>query len=439
MKAMAVADPNEKNNRRWRLALVAPQEFSLPPREGFATAVEFLIQELSEVLALRHDTTIYSLAEPSLSDSNVGGISYRYTPITRLDTLALPLLYRVGRRALRRDLNYWQSVGYFGPYAARVALKIRRAGFDVVHLFNILQFAPWIRWLAPRSKIIFHITWHGLSKDDGYFGYSTLQTELAERCLKDVDAVIACSDYLLDGIRGRFPDHAHKLHRVYNGAKPVGPLDDSAIEKPSQDLTVIFGGRIVPEKGLHTLLKAMRLVIDRVPRARLHVVGISWRPGSDFSEYRRELDRLMEGLEQHIDFLGWKSRVEFPRVLANADVYAFPSIWEEPFSMSLLEAMSAGLPVVATATGGTPELIRDGVNGFLVPPEDHVALAERISMLLTGPDLRREMGGRGQRLVRERFCWERVVDELDAVYGQVLEPRFGAAAEQPLAVRRGGV
>lgn len=164
----------------------------------------------------------------------------------------------------------------------------------------------------------------------------------------------------------------------------------------------------------------MHLVVRQIANARLQIVGVSWRPGAEFSGYEGELQRLAQGLEDHVEFLGWKSRAEFPKTLASGDVYAFPSIWEEPFSMSLLEAMAVGLPVVATATGGTPELIHDGVNGFLVPPDDPDGLADRLLMLLGNATLRREIGDSGRRLVSERYCWQRIVGEVVAVYWQTL-------------------
>lgn len=418
-----------------RVAFVAPELFPLPPREGFATAVEFVIDEMCEILRQRHRVTIYSIADPAFKDGLSDGVAYKYTPVTTFDTKILPFLYRLVRRTLKRDLDYWQSVGYYALYAIRTARKIGQEKVDIVHLHNILQFAPWIRRFAPQSKIIFHIHWHGLSKKENYFGYEVLRTELAERCLKDVDAVVAVSDYLLDGMRERFPNHAHKLFRVHNGAKEAGNRATFASaptrisDSQSRDPIIIFTGRMIPEKGLHVLLKAMRIVLEQHPNAQLHVMGKSWRPGATFSDYEQELQRLIEGMEDRIHFLGWRPHSEIPRILANADVYAFPSVWEEPCSTALLEALAAGLPTVATATGGTPELVKDGENGFLVPPDDHVALARRVSMLLDNPELRRQIGERARRLSQEGFSWQRVIEEFEAVYYRTLAYGSGFAGE----------
>jgi hypothetical protein len=207
--------------RRVRLAMVAPEVFPLPPTEGFSTAIEFLVQELGEALSFENDVTIFSISHPARKDVTIERIRYRYTSVGSIDRWVLPRVYSLLGKTLRPGALYWQSTGYYASYAAQMGLKIRSGDYEVVHLFNILQFAPWIRRLSPHSKIVFHIAWHGLSKDQDYYGYSVLSKALAERCLKDVDAIIGCSDYLVDGIRERFPNSSQKVFRVHNGVKPV--------------------------------------------------------------------------------------------------------------------------------------------------------------------------------------------------------------------------
>jgi glycosyltransferase involved in cell wall biosynthesis len=108
--------------------------------------------------------------------------------------------------------------------------------------------------------------------------------------------------------------------------------------------------------------------------------------------------------------------------LAALDVFVLSSDWEG-MSNALLEAMAAGLPVVATAVGGTPEVVVDGVTGLLVPPHDPISLAEAIVRLLDAPDLRRQMGQAGRERVKKRFTVERMVEQTQTLYEHILSAK----------------
>jgi glycosyltransferase involved in cell wall biosynthesis len=111
--------------------------------------------------------------------------------------------------------------------------------------------------------------------------------------------------------------------------------------------------------------------------------------------------------------------------LARWDVFVLPSL-EEGFPMAALDAMAAGLPVVATAVGGIPEIVEDGRTGWLVPPGHPGALGERIRLLLRNPDTRRAMGAAGRARVREHFSAERMVARFAEIYDGLLESGEGA-------------
>jgi glycosyltransferase involved in cell wall biosynthesis len=108
--------------------------------------------------------------------------------------------------------------------------------------------------------------------------------------------------------------------------------------------------------------------------------------------------------------------------LAALDVFVLSSDWEG-MSNALLEAMAAGLPVVATAVGGTPEVVVDGVTGLLVPPHDPISLAEAIVRLLDAPDLRRQMGQAGRERVKKSFTVERMVEQTQTLYEHILSAK----------------
>ncbi len=121
------------------------------------------------------------------------------------------------------------------------------------------------------------------------------------------------------------------------------------------------------------------------------------------------------GLKKEIYFLGPKDRKEIPKILSITDIFVLPSLWEG-LPTAIIEAMAAGCPVVATAVGGTPEVVIDGETGFLVPPRDPKALTQKIKLLLQDQALRERMGQAGTKRAKEHFALEKMVREYEALY-----------------------
>ncbi len=161
--------------------------------------------------------------------------------------------------------------------------------------------------------------------------------------------------------------------------------------------------RLDPLKGIHFLLQALARIAD----AWLVVVGDG--------PQRDSLVALAAELDL-IDRVHWAGqRRDVPRLLSAFDLYVQPSL-HEGLPNAVLEAMAAGLPVVATAVGGTPELVVDGVTGLLVPPADPNALAWALASLLRDPDRRQCMGGAGRERVAEHFSVEQMVEKTERLY-----------------------
>jgi len=201
--------------------------------------------------------------------------------------------------------------------------------------------------------------------------------------------------------------------------------------------------RLEPEKGHETLLEAWPMVLANVPTARLLVVG----EGSMAAQLHDRADSL--GLlgepcdgdrcvgTRHarpgaaVVFTG--RREDVPAVTAALDVAVLPS-YREAQGLVILEAMALARPVVASDVGGIPEMIEDGVTGLLVPPHDALALANAITRLLLDHPLADMIGRAGHRLVHERFCVERMVGAIEALYDQgwvAWSARSGAAIPRP--------
>jgi glycosyltransferase involved in cell wall biosynthesis len=176
-------------------------------------------------------------------------------------------------------------------------------------------------------------------------------------------------------------------------------------------------GALVAQKDHHTLIEAAARVVRDVPDVRFVVLGEGELRGALEEQIRHR------HLERHVFLAGF--RADVLQLMKDFDVFALSSI-QEGLCTSLVDAMAARKAAVATAVGGVPEVVEDGVTGLLVPARDHEALAERIVRLLTDPELRRRMGDAGLERARQLFTVERMVEGTAAVYERVT--RAGRAA-----------
>jgi glycosyltransferase involved in cell wall biosynthesis len=215
-----------------------------------------------------------------------------------------------------------------------------------------------------------------------------------------------------------------KVVTVYNGIdlKKVeegdgrGELQRLLRLSPGARLVVTVG-HVRRVKGFDILIRAAATVCQRLPRTTFVVAGEPLEP-----DYVLELEDLARslGVAERVCLLGGTENV-FP-LLRTSDVFCLPSR-SEGFSNALLEAMACGLPCVVTRVGGNAEAVKDGHNGFLVPPEDPLALAERLLVLLENSARAKRMGEAGARIVRERFTVEAMIDQLVGIYDDLLEAR----------------
>ncbi len=176
-----------------------------------------------------------------------------------------------------------------------------------------------------------------------------------------------------------------------------------------------FVGRLCPGKGVETLLEAAALLKRRWPDFHLFILG----DGPGVNDYVKSLQSLARqlGLGRQTHFFGYVDNAA--SACAAFDVQVVSS-QAEPFGLVTVEAMAQRLPVTVTNSGGSPEIVRDGVEGFLIPPGDANVLARRLDCLLDSPGLRREMGRRGQERVRRRFTLDHMLDATEALYMKVL-------------------
>ena len=293
----------------------------------------------------------------------------------------------------------------------RLALFLRRGQFHVIHAHDLwanLLGVP-AGWLARTPVIISSRRY--LADLDWYTPWRSKTIRAIYRLSTHVIVNSASVQQLLVE-RDELPPE--KTHVIYNGVdvdRFAGARRDregllGSLGSGSKFIAVVANmySRI---KGHACLIEAARIVCRAVPRAKFVLIG----DGAERPKLEQQVRQA--GLEENFLFLG--RRQDVPDLLACCDLSVLPSE-AEAMPNSVLESMAAGLPVVATRVGGTPEIIVDGVDGLLVPPRNAPAIADAILRVLRDADLARRLSRTGQARMRTHFSYDRLIAQLEQLY-----------------------
>jgi phosphatidyl-myo-inositol alpha-mannosyltransferase len=306
------------------------------------------------------------------------------------------------------------------PYAiATLQHQLRTGRYDVVHVHEPV--VPMIGWMAAdATRLPLVGTFHSYSDKRvpnaaaNFFG--------ARRVLNRLHVRIAVSEAAAWTGRRWFGGH---YRIIPNGVHVDSDCAALAAARPLGDrLRIVFVGQAVERKGLPLLLRAFEALREHIP-TELTVIGPS----------PEELAPLMLD-PRGVRMLGKVDEAAKRRVLEASDVLCAPSIGGESFGMVLTEAFAAGTPVIASDIAGYRDVIRDGIDGVLIPPGDAQALAEALRDLWDEPERRDEMARAASRDV-ERFAWPRVAAEVLGAYEDAIATPAPAGALKRAAVRVG--
>jgi glycosyltransferase involved in cell wall biosynthesis len=297
-----------------------------------------------------------------------------------------------------------QGEGLRPGLVLRLAQLFRRWHIDVVHTHNtraLVYGGPAAR-LARAGRLIH--TWHGQnlvgSPREG------LLFRLLSTLPDQVVAVSADAARLME--REGIP--RSRVRTILNGID----LSRFSFSGMRDDGPIVSVARLSPEKDIQTLLRAAALLSEQNSGLRLEIAG----EGACLPDLKQLAAEL--GLNEQVRFLGQVDDV--PALLARSRLFVLPSL-TEGISLTLLEAMARGLPVVATRVGGNSEVVADGETGLLVSPGSPVELASALAKILRAPETARRMGHAGRRRVEQLFDIRRMVREYEDLYREALRPR----------------
>ena len=317
--------------------------------------------------------------------------------------------------------------------------------FGKSHLRNILKLRRAIQWIKPNVihvhavipdgfyavvatlfiDIPLVITSHGIDvvriKEINYGYrlnplYSLIIKAVLRRCKKHVVVSDSMIPFAIEAGSSR-----NKICKIYDAAPPIKEAisiqDIEIVQKKyhlenSRVILTLSGMR--PIKGLEYLIRAMPLVLKENPNTRLLITC----KGDEYEDYIRNL--VMEiGMEDDVDFIGFVKGKEKNALINICDVFCMPSLYES-FGIAILDVMHYGTAVVASDTGGIPEIIENGKNGILCRPKDHMQIAKSINALLEDEKLNGRIGRAGESSVH-RFDIGRISNEYISVYSEVVE------------------
>lgn len=241
-----------------------------------------------------------------------------------------------------------------------------------------------------------------------------------------LDGVICVSNAATQSFASRWP-RAQCPTRVWNGIAPNRARPSSALDETRTRIGVDSGAAVLCNvanvgyrKGHDVLVRAMAQLVGDVPRLRCWIAGALEHEPATVELVREAI--VEHGLEDVVHLLG--RRRDVADLLHAADVFVLSSR-QEGFPITILEAMAAGKPIVATDVGGCAEAVVHGETGLIVPPEDPEALAEALASLLADPELAGRMGAAGRERVLREFTVDRMVEQHLALYEEILAKRRG--------------
>ena len=352
-------------------------------------------------------------------------------PETRGSIAAVVEAYRAHGLFRRWPIEYIVSHGDGTPFErAATAVKglrcfgelLARERRVAVHLHSAARGNFWrdlpymLATIAARRPLLLQL--HGAGFERFYDRCDTAARALVRFVLDRSAAVIVATDSRRSWVRS-----ICRNANAINVPNPAAGIE--AVRAPEGRNMILFLGKLQQSKGIFDLLQALAAVRAAVPDVRLVCAGDGERIA-----VARHAERL--GIADAVKFTGWVGPSGKRALLENAALFALPS-YDEALPMSLLEAMSAGLPVIASPVGGIQEVVVDGVTGFLVAPGDTRTLERLLERLLTDKALAERVGAAGRQSARLRYAPDRAVPRIEALYADAGVPRLvpAPAAAQP--------
>lgn len=399
-----------------------------PPDTGWGGIGAYTYQHARALKEVGHDVVVISLTN---KDSRVD-----VELLSDASDLSFVPIYRAAWHQLFADLStIWISLPYSlfalksGFALWRKFLQVHKESpFDVVeapeHLGEALfaslcQICPLVvRLHTPHSKFIVE-GYHNLCSTFD----QQLLSMLERMTMLEADLLSSPSEDLANYVASDCGIARGSIEIVRNpvDCEKFTPEGDRALQ-PDDFVTVFFAGRLEERKGVHYLIEAIPLVLQKAPKVRFVIVGADTDTGPGMTSVLKSLNQSLvkSGVEDSVTFFSHVDLDQMASYYRSADICIVPSLYENaPYTV--LEAQACGKPVVGTDAGGSKEYIQDGVTGIVVPARDAAALAEAVVKLAIDDALRLSMGNNARKVSLECFDKKVIVARALSTYAQAIE------------------
>lgn len=392
-----------------KVAIIAPNALPVPPVRG--GGVENGIWEILPYFN-KYPVHVLSVYDPALDN------------LLAFEQVGDHFIYRFHQTDLQKA---WLRVRHLSfnfhfPYAWVTAQKLNEIQPEIVHIRSRLWLLPYYR------KLLTYTPKYVLTHHNHYF--CEMPPWQVRHYMEMVDAFVGVSHFssrieVLD----RFPAYEHKTFEIYNGCnitqfRPNPSTRESFRQQyglPAASTVMLFVGRLTSGKGIDVAINAFNAVAAKYPEAYLVIVGSSWFATNEQTPYTQKLVKLSLPYKDRIVFTGYIGRDHIADIFAAADIFVGPSRMEEPFGQVFTEAMACGLPVLSTRQGGIPEIVRHGIDGFLMEDKENAAqLAQYLDRLLADESLRLRMSRDASHRVHTTFTWEQAALRTEKLYAYLL-------------------
>ncbi|RXT13966.1 glycosyltransferase family 4 protein [Ammoniphilus sp. CFH 90114] len=388
-----------------KIAIISPGSFSVPPVIG--SSVEHDIQMVAEQLEQEHEVTVYAKKCPEYRRSE-----------------------KIG------DLHYKRFIFMnSSQYLHKIMQHMHNDKPDIVMVENRPLYVLYLKEKFPELPVVLNM------HSTVFASPPCISREAMKRVAKKADALITNSRYLRNYYVKSFPAFQGKAHAVHLGIDPK-PFEkaqdrDEKIAKLQKklkirdgDITLLFVGRLLKEKGIHLILDVMPKLVKDYPNLKLIITGASRYGRNVMTPYVRKIQNKTKTLGNHVTFTNFIKPHKIPYIYQLADLVVIPSVWQEPFGRVNLEAMASAKAIVASDRGGIPEVVKHKKNGLIVSLDrDQQELYDSIRTLLESEELREEFGKKGMEYVR-KFSWTRTAKK----YVRIYEKLVGNEVKEPQPV-----
>ncbi|CAM4274280.1 glycosyltransferase family 4 protein [Paenibacillus alkaliterrae] len=358
---------------------------------------------------------------PSSGSSSVERVIEKFAPL--LKPYAEPRIYgRLGKRLPRQGQFNGVVCERFPArnkqrYVQEVAQSIKRFSPNVIDVENRPQYVLTMKRMNPGKRVWLYL------HSSTFILPACISPAKLHKCLQAADKIIVNSEFLRRVVVSKAPEVVAKMRVIYPGVDTERfPSQHSAEGAAIRDRlrqnrglsgkkVVLFMGRLIPLKGVHHLLNIVPQLAQTHPELVVVIVGSPFYGSHRKTAYARKLERIAQRSPGNVRFVPYVPHTEVPGWMLVADVAVVPSGQREAFGLVNVEAMSCGVPVVATRAGGMKEIIRNGVTGYLVNQgRIEAELKEKLHLLLSDKQLRERLGRRSRERVEQTFTWRHTAD-----------------------------